>query len=214
MPGRRPGPLCVTTAEPIDRGTTCRQASPPPGPIGMSASLSNGKAVTFQKLWESYPSSHPYVDSKGNTPKGFENQCAIKVSVALVGAGQPLERYSGATVKVSGALLAIRAEELATWLRTKAPASLKNQHRLITGSDWQGKIKDKTGIVFFQDYWLRPGEKQPSGDHIDLWNGSRLTASGLEGLAVTALRFGLGINSGPGFSDLGKAKRIEFWGVD
>ena len=55
--------------------------------------------------------------------------------------------------------------------------------------------------------------EHPTGDHIDLWNGARLTASGIEGLAVTALRFGLGISSGPGFSDLGKADRIEFWGV-
>ncbi|PTT84529.1 hypothetical protein DBR42_15020 [Pelomonas sp. HMWF004] len=214
MPARRPGHLCVTTADPIDQGTKCRHASPRPGPTGMSTSLPSANVITFRKLWENYPSSHPYVDSKGNTPKGFENQCAIKVSAALIGAGQALERYQGATVTVGSARMAIRAEELAAWLRSNAPLVLRQQHMPITGKDWQDKIKDKTGVVFFQDYWLRPGEKQPTGDHIDLWNGSRLTASGLEGLAVTALRFGLGINSGPGFSDLGKAKRIEFWGID
>lgn len=180
----------------------------------MSASTISESAITFKKLWDHYPSNHPYVDSKGDTPKGFENQCAIKVSVALIGAGQALERYQGATVTVGGARLGIRAEELAAWLRNNAPAVWRRQYMPITGSEWQNKIRDKTGIVFFQDYWLRPGEKQPTGDHIDLWNGSRLTASGLEGFAVTALRFGLGINSGPGFSDLGKAKRIEFWGID
>lgn len=214
MPGRRPGPLCVTTAEPIDEGTNCRHASSPPGPIGMSIASPLTTTMTFGKLWAKYPSDHPYVDGNGDTPKGFENQCAIKLSAALVGAGQLLERYRGAMVSVGGALLAIRAEELAAWLRTDAPFVLRRRHSLISGTDWQQKIKSQTGIAFFQDYWLRPGEKQPSGDHIDLWNGSRLTVSGLSGLVVTAMRFGLGVSSGPGFSDLSKAKRIEFWGIE
>lgn len=214
MPGRRPGPLCATTAEPIDQGTSCLHASPLPGPIGMAISSPRTPQVAFSIFWSNYPADHPYVDAKGNTPSGFENQCAIKVSAALDGAGQPLEGYRGATVNVRGAHLAIRAEELAAWLRTSAPMALRLGHRFITGSNWQETIRDQTGIVFFQDYWLRPGEKLPTGDHIDLWNGTRLTASGLAGLAVTALRFGLGIDSGPGFSDLGKAKRIEFWRID
>ncbi len=213
MPGRRPGPVCVTTAEPIDHRTNCRHASSPPGPVGAHAPKSLASQITFNGLWASYPSSPPYHDSKGNVPKGYENQCAIKVSAALVGAGQPLTRYQGATVFVGVAHLAIRAEELAEWLRTGAPIALRASYRSIAGTDWQDSIKDQTGIVAFKDYWLREGEKQPSGDHIDLWNGSRLTASGLEGLVVTALRFGLGVNSGPGFSDLGKAKKIEFWAV-
>lgn len=211
MPGRRPGTLCVTTAEPIDEGTSCRHASPAPR---MLAEASHAAPLTFARVWAAYPGDHPFVDSKGNTPKGFENQCAIKVSVALTGAGQVLKGFPGAMVTVHGARLAIRAEELAAWLRAGAPAALRRNHKLITGSDWQDKIKGQTGIVFFQDYWLRPGEKHATGDHIDLWNGARLTASGLQGLVVTALRFGLGVNSGPGFSDLGKAKRIEFWGLD
>jgi len=33
-------------------------------------------------------------------------------------------------------------------------------------------------------------------------------------LVVTTLRFGLGIDSGPGFSDLGKARNIEFWRIE
>lgn len=84
----------------------------------------------------------------------------------------------------------------------------------ITGENCEEKIKGKTGIVFFANYWARPGEiKNPTGDHIDLWNGTRLTASGLQGVAVTFLRFGLGINSGPGFSDLRNATNILFWEV-
>jgi hypothetical protein len=74
-------------------------------------------------------------------------------------------------------------------------------------------LRTARAVIYFADYWRRPGEKNPSGDHIDLWNGSRLTASGLEGALVTIARFSLGIDSGFGFSDLGKSKTILFWEV-
>ena len=33
-------------------------------------------------IWANYPDAKPYIDEKtGKPPKGFENQCAIKVSV-------------------------------------------------------------------------------------------------------------------------------------
>lgn len=198
----------------MDRGTKCLATMPAPRPVGAAPSEAPVPVVTFRQLWASYPSHSPYVDARGKVPEGFENQCAIKVSAALLGAGQPLTGFRGATVLVDSQKHAIRAEELAGWLRTTAPAYLRRGHRLVTGSDWQEKAKGLTGIIAFKDYWLREGEKHPSGDHIDLWNGSRLTASGLEGLVVTALRFGLGISSGPGFSDLGKARRIELWVVE
>lgn len=204
----------MTTADPIDKGTNCRYATEPPLPLGVRKPNTPKPRITFYILWAAYPSEPPYVDAKGNMPKGFENQCAIKVSAALTASGQPLTNFRGATVQVGMKKYAIRAEELASWLRTQAPFSLGLRYRLITGSDWQEKIKGQTGIVGFKDYWIRDGEKDPSGDHIDLWNGSRLTASGFAGSMVTALRFGLGISSGPGFSDLGKAKRIEFWGIE
>jgi hypothetical protein len=81
----------------------------------------------------------------------------------------------------------------------------------VTGADWQTTLKIRSGIAYFANHWLRPGETAiPSGDHIDPWNGWRLTASGLEATLVTALRFGPGVDSGPGFSDLDKATRILF----
>ena len=192
MPGRRPGPTCVTTADPIDQGTNCRYATEPPGPLGVRKPTTPHQRLTFSSLWANYPRDPPYVDAKGNIPKGFENQCAIKVSAALAGSGQPLTNFRGATVQVGLTKYAIRAEELASWLRTQAPISLGLRYRLITGSDWQEKIKGQTGIVAFKDYWVREGEMTPSGDHIDLWNGSRLTASGFAGSVVTALLSGYG----------------------
>lgn len=214
MSGRRPGPLCVTTSPPIDEGTMCRNRSSPPGILGTyDEGYPKKKRLSFSQLWASYPTHKPYLDSKtGEAPKGYENQCAIKVSVALHGAGIDLKGFHGAQVFIANSAAAVRAEELARWLKVQNINGLSLPEP-IAGENWQNRIQGRSGILFFADYWLRPGEKMPSGDHIDIWNGSRLTASGFEGLLVTAARFGLGISSGPGFSDLGKSKTIIFWQV-
>lgn len=214
MGGRRPGPLCSTTSPPIDEGTMCRSRSRPPGALGTyDEGYPTENVLYFSALWNAYPNEKPYVNQKtGEVPSGYENQCAIKVSVALHGAGIDMDMYSGAYVTIKMNRAAVRAEELAKWLRFQSIKGMSLPESIVA-DDWQRRIKGRNGIVFFADYWLRPGEKLPSGDHIDLWNGSRLTASGIEGLLVTAARFGLGIASGPGFSDLGKSKRILFWQV-
>lgn len=203
------------TSETIDAGTNCRNRSRPPGTLGLNASADTKvEPITFADLSRGYPGESPYLDAKASDPpKGFENQCAIKVSVALHAARVDLSTFRGAHVFINHARAAIRAEELAAWLRIQHINGLPPTPRSIAGKDWQEKIKAKTGIVFFGDFLLRPGEKTPSGDHIDLWNGSRLTTSGLEGALVTIARFGLGINAGPGFSGLGNSKTILFWEV-
>ena len=187
------------------------------GPTGMEAGRHDLAAVpvSFKKLWAGYPSSKPYLDPKtGDPPKGFENQCAIKVSVALHAAGVELKSFRAARVTVGGNPAAIRAEDLAAWLNAQRVPGIASPATNVTGENWEGKINAKTGIVYFANYWARSGEsKTVTGDHIDLWNGSRLTASGLEGTLVTVLRFGLGVNAGPGFSDLRKATTILFWEV-
>jgi hypothetical protein len=215
MGGRRPGPTCGTTSEAIDAGTNCRYKSHSPGVVGVGAASEAAQApLKFRDLWSAYPSAKPYLDPKtGDAPKGYENQCAIKVSVALRGGGVDMSSFRGAHVLLERKKAAIRAKELAEWLKAQRTSGLPSAPQSIVGADWQDKIKGKTGIVYFADYWLRPGEKAPSGDHIDLWNGSRLTASGLEGALVTMARFGLGINAGPGFSDLGQSRTILFWEI-
>lgn len=170
--------------------------------------------ISFSALWSAYPNTTPYTDPKTNeAPKGYENQCAIKVSVALARVGVKLTTFRGATVQVNGDRAAIRAEQLAAWLKAGNISGLPAVAETVTGSDWRSKLVNRRGIVYFADYWLRPGESRPSGDHIDLWNGSRLTASGLAGTLVTIARFGMGIEAGPGFSDLGKSKSILFWAL-
>lgn len=51
-------------------------------------------AVKFADLWSNYPkTSTPYLDSKGNVPMGYENQCAIRVSVSLGGSGPTMKSF-------------------------------------------------------------------------------------------------------------------------
>jgi hypothetical protein len=208
---RSPGIACPTTSRGVDRGTLCTIRSDTPELHGTRPAEST-KRVRFAALWAGYPSTKPYLDPKtGSPPKGFENQCAIKVSVALHAVGIDMKSYRGSQVVVEGKPAATRATELAAWLNSQYLPSLPVHGQTVTGEDWQKKVKGRTGIIYFANYWARPGEAAaPSGDHIDLWNGSRLTATGLEGVIVDFLRFGLDIQSGPGFSNLGKATTILF----
>jgi hypothetical protein len=178
-----------------------------------TANSSRPRLPKFADLWAHYPGSPPYVDSKTKEPpKGYENQCSIKVGVALAKAGGKLDTFKGSSVRVDNATVPVRAQELAAWL-SNLPYSGMTPAADITGADYEKKIKGRTGIIFYKDYWRREGESQPSGDHIDLWNGARLTMSGFFGVVVGVSRFTLGVQSGPEFSDLTKAKQILFWDV-
>lgn len=174
--------------------------------------------ATFDKLWSSYPSGHPYIDTRtGKPPPGYENQCAIKVSMAIHGAGIEMKSFRGATVKMSGLATAIGATQLAAWLKLQPFCGLPMQPENITGTSWQDKIKDRSGIIYFENYWRRFGEVgTPSGDHIDLWNGSRLTATGWSFLSTVGRRIGiseLGAGTDWGYSDAGKSTAILFWEI-
>jgi hypothetical protein len=186
--------------------------------------------VKFANLWAAYPSDPPYVDPKtGKPPQGFSNQCAIKVSVAIHGAGIEMKSFSAKVigvepkdlgrVAINGKNTATLAQQLAAWLKLQPFCGLPQQAESITGEDWEKKIKGRTGIVYFADYWMRSIDKKdrPTGDHIDLWNGSRLTASGFLGTLTTTARF-LGRRSflpgtDYGYSDLGTSKTVLFWEV-
>ena len=99
------------------------------------------------------------------------------------------------------------------WLKLQPFAGLPKAED-ITGPEWQTKIKGRTGIVQFSRYWTRDGESEDSasGGHIDLWNGSTLTASGFGGHITSFFRFSVGISSW-WYSDLGQSKQILFWEV-
>ncbi|MDQ0037632.1 hypothetical protein J2W30_005409 [Variovorax boronicumulans] len=168
-------------------------------------------AIKFADLWVSYPDNAPYVDPKtGEPPKGYEDQCAIKVSAAIIGAGGKMKSFKGATVNVGGEKLAIRAQELSGWLALQPFCGLPKKPENVTGKNWQDKIRGRTGIIVFKDYWLRKGEKTATGDHVDLWNQSKLTP----GWAST-YRFTLGFSSSWLFdlSDFANSREILFWEI-
>jgi hypothetical protein len=186
--------------------------------------------VKFSDLWDAYTGGKPVdkkyqadvkdangkvIHSKGDYVYG--DQCAARVSVAIHGVGVDMKSFNGFAELVNGKKAAMRAEELADWLKKQPFCGLPTKPEDVAGDDWRDKIKGRTGIVFFKDYWLRDGEKSPTGDHIDLWNGSRLTrgSGGFTGFATTSLRFTFGIRSSSwfDFSDLGKSTRILFWEI-
>jgi len=122
----------------------------------------------FSTLW----SNHPVI--KGDAPlldkKVYENQCAINVHAAWIRSGMKLTGYTGVlSWEKDKPRYAIRAQELANWFAS--PRSNLPKVQKFGGKDAFEKIQGRKGIIFFQDYWGAGNQ----GDHIDLWNGSRLT---------------------------------------
>lgn len=179
--------------------------------------------VTFKELWDNYADDKtPPYNVNGKAPAGFENQCAIRMSVTLHRVGVRMISFSQINVKpegkaptlgrilLNGLPTATRANEMAQWLNQR-PICGVGPAQNITGADWKDKVKGKTGIIFFGDYWTREGESADaaSGGHIDLWNGSSMTPNW-----SSTLRFTFGISYIPGiYSNLGNAKRILFFEV-
>ena len=94
----------------------------------------------------------------------------------------------------------------------------------ITGGDWKKLVKGKTGIIYFKDYWLRATDREhPTGDHIDLWNGSRFPYPDFVHGFAFFLRFNeiyecdsldlSYIHPDLSFSDLSMSNKIFFWEI-
>ncbi|MFN0100966.1 MAG: type VI secretion system amidase effector protein Tae4 [Bryobacteraceae bacterium] len=118
--------------------------------------------VSAQTIWSSHPSGFPC------DAKLFKNQCAIRMGVALNGAGISIATFSGAKcypgLKHSTKHI-LRAQELADWLtgRTSAVGAVKIHKAPVSSVTFAGK----KGLVFIKDGW-------GSTDHIDIWNGFAL----------------------------------------
>ncbi|WP_082486040.1 MULTISPECIES: type VI secretion system amidase effector protein Tae4 [unclassified Acidovorax] len=163
--------------------------------------------VSFDALWGHYPSKDPCVNPTTRT-KAYDNQCAIRVGMALERSGVHFVTFKGPRCQFGPRAngMVLRAQELANWLKTRpfpgCPEPLQ-----FSGKGFQKNLAARKGIVFFQDYWLRAGERQPTGDHIDLWNMDRLTPSW-----QTFARFTIGIARIPSvYSDLENSRSVVFW---
>ena len=192
--------------------------------------------VTFQQLWDSYPWGKP-----SDNP-AYDDQCAIRLSVALQKAGISMKSFSSDRVHPNhgqpsigrdylngdkNVIIATRANELGEWLDNMQSSKDPKDHipgvgrteRITPTKDWESSVKGRTGIIMFDGYWMQDHQTQQAnatGGHIDLWNGSRLTISSVFDSAVTIGRFYFNKQSlAPpyGWSDLGNSKTILFWEV-
>jgi hypothetical protein len=173
--------------------------------------------ITFPALWAAYPSK-AVVHKDPSTGKDiFSDHCAIHVSQALYSCGVLMKSFSGVrcwrcpTPGENGkGIHAIRAQELANYLM-KQPFAGCPKPESMTGKDFEDNIKGRTGIVFFQDYWQRAGEKSRTGDHIDLWDSSKLASVGyLETQGRLALPW---VAELFGISDLRRSSNVLFWEI-
>ncbi len=165
--------------------------------------------IRFSDLWKAYPQDPPCVDPATGMP-AYENQCAIRVGLALERCGVSFRSFDGPRCQFgeAGNGMVLRAQELANWL-TKRPFPACPKASILAGKGFERAVAAKTGIIFFKDYWLRDGERVPTGDHIDLWNMDRLTPSW-----QTFARFTLRINRIPSiYSSLENSRSVLFWAI-
>lgn len=162
--------------------------------------------VTFKQLWD----NHPTITGEGDPcDSSLDDQCAIKLGTALHKCGvkvQGVEQCWFAGHKGKGHYL--RAEELANGLKRSIIPGIQPV-KALPGKNIRAQILGQTGIVFFKDYWQRKKEtfRNRSGDHIDLWNGSRLTSLS----SWVRILFGITI---PGvWSDFENSRQFWFWRV-
>ncbi|AIN18677.1 hypothetical protein CH54_3326 [Yersinia rochesterensis] len=179
------------------------------------------KSVYFDELWSAYPSSTiKHIDPKSKDDI-FSDHCAINVSQALYQCGILMKSFKGArcwncpTPDSTGkGIHAIRAQELSDYLKSQKilPFAGGKKPLELTGKTYEDAVSDKTGLIFFQDYWLRSGEKSPTGDHIDLWKNNKLASLGW--LSTWARRtFPQASESYLSMSDLRKSTKVLFWEI-
>ena len=125
----------------------------------------------FERLWLAHPStkgiSKPCLT---NGKSNFDNQCAIRMGVAIQDAGISMGSYTGDYCWHNhGKKHTLRVEELEKWLRTQA-TTFGNPTDYISAKSTE--FQSKVGIVAFINFWGTGSQ----GDHIDLWNGTIVRA--------------------------------------
>lgn len=174
--------------------------------------------ATFKELWDNHPTiknnDNPF---NSNGMINFPNQCAIRLGICLQNSGYDTTKFSNVKRcwqhdKSKGRIL--RAEELAEALKKQAPFLHGIQRtEEVDPKKFSSLLAGKKGIIFFKDYWRRTIDgvtesfRNRTGDHIDLWNGLRLTDW------FTWVRIQTGFSWEGRFSDFGNSKEIWFWRV-
>lgn len=128
--------------------------------------------LDFQKLWLWHPANTGVINPcTTNGDVNFENQCAVRMGVCLFNAGVQTNDFDGAKCYPGHGhdqSHILRAEELAKWMKLKP---LVFGEVDIKKSVSSAEYDDKTGIIFLLNFWGRGNQ----GDHIDLWDGKKMT---------------------------------------
>ncbi|MCS6911701.1 MAG: type VI secretion system amidase effector protein Tae4 [Myxococcales bacterium] len=137
-------------------------------PRASSSRTTTPRLRNFAALWEGHPAvcgeMYPCVSADGSPH--FENQCAIRMGLALERAGISLADYPGARCW-HGHNHVIRAQELADWMRQRKDLFGQVEVRRKARAE---HFAGRRGIVFFRDFW-GAGNR---GDHIDVWDGTKM----------------------------------------
>jgi hypothetical protein len=168
------------------------------------------KMSTFVHLWRNFPSKEEMEKKCRNvqpdgSDKPFSDYCSIRLSEAFNRTGI-VYTANGKCWSHSGKKHILLAENLANGLKNNKPQRF-GKLEIIDPNNFQSLLKGRTGVIFFKDYWKRGNEsfKNRSGDHIDLWNKSKITGGSMLYRSVIEL-FGF-------VSDLNNSKEVWFWEV-
>jgi Type VI secretion system (T6SS), amidase effector protein 4 len=140
----------------------------------------------------------------------FHNQCAIRMGVALKRAGVQPGQISGCAtcgVHHRDEMHFINASQLGNAIGRSRIDGFGPLEK-FTGSDarqFYPKIFGRTGVLYIQDYWTRTTDQpgNPTGDHIDVWNGYRSSAKWLmEWFSWAGY-----------YSNYAQARELNFWEV-
>jgi len=133
--------------------------------------------MKFKDLWYHHPANNcAYIQTLINpcfsNEPNFENQCAIRMGVALQRSGVPITHYKGVTCITDYNFKPeciefhpLRVNELIYFLTWKLGEP--SHHKGVTFEDFV----ERKGIIVFLDFW----GKNMQGDHIDLWDGKGMT---------------------------------------
>src|SRR4051794_26531925 len=103
--------------------------------MNMTVITSVMATLSFQDIWKNYPNSDPCVNPK-TSKKAYDNQCAIRIGMALEKSGVNFKTFRGPRCEsgAHGNGMVLRAEELATWLRSN--------HLPVAPPPWSLREKD------------------------------------------------------------------------
>lgn len=165
--------------------------------------------IKFKDLWRSHPlnKSERFPCRIGGFPT-YRNQCAIRMAIALKGAGVTYNMMPGGLAMCRAhpreEMHYIRAEELARALVRANIPGIGKVEILRNPKTYYNDLFGRTGIMLIKDYWRRTGETTyASGDHIDVWNGKRTASAWLINWFFWAGYYG----------KYDKASEIWFWEV-